>query len=59
MSFSDAETYAKRVRGQRTAEDKLDELGKAMAKLAEELGRMDRRIKNVEAIAAHIANNQR
>lgn len=56
MSFSSAETHARRVRSQRTAEDKLDEIGAALVEIAQELARMDRRIKNTEALAAHAAN---
>jgi len=56
MSFSDAEGHARRVRSQRTAEAKLDELSKAIEELAGALNSTDRRLINVEHIVALIAN---
>jgi hypothetical protein len=58
MSTSGARTHARRARSQRTAEDKLDEIAKAIEELASAIGDIETRVKRTETYAAAAASRR-
>lgn len=56
MSTTAARNHARRVYSARTAEDKLNEMAKAIEQLANALDQIEKHAKRAEALAAHAAN---